>query len=698
MSSLMFDDEDPLGNGNPFWSVPTNIDWNVWTEYMSGMQGLRAATTMSESNGVMGRGVGGSVSGHTKKVPRLSKMSGQPGLKSKDNDSSSQLAASNGSSSQQNVIDTLEASIEATKEVIVVDKINIDITEHAAPKFNDKIDPVIGSVDDESTKRRTTLTTLATSHHYVAKHVSYISPTEDIFNPEDPNIREDIIRMIMQYLSDEGYNASKTTLYDEANFKFHEREEHVAEIKRLKKAILDGDWAEVDKLCAKSLIKNQKSFLYAVYKQQYLEYIEYQEVQKAFTFLNKRLKPLEHLQMNPNEFKDLCYLLTAKSVHDAPSFKNWEGIEKLVEQFQNLLNIENADKDEGTVHVPPNRLLTLLRQAVAYQIEFSRYHPRVAPRVNTLLQDYTSFIIPNAIRATLVGHQGNVKCVDFVGQKGREIVSGSSDNTLRIWDTESCKEICVLEGHESRIWDVSSNKNGSIVSSASGDSTIKLWDMKGSKHMCITSLSGHTSDVYTVKFHPGDNHIVSGGYDKIVRLYDVNTGQLIKMFSGHQLSVSKTIFNPLGNLIISGSKDNTIKFWDIVSGLCIRTISSHLGEVTSVELNSNGTLLLSSSKDNSNRLWDVRMGRPIRKLKGHQNTSKNFIRAGFASDSLIVGGSEDGIVYIWDQDTGEVLQRLRGHTGMVYSAIWNASQSFLVSCSDDRTLNMWWYDENRPLD
>lgn len=154
------------------------------------------------------------------------------------------------------------------------------------------------------------------------------------------------------------------------------------------------------------------------------------------------------------------------------------------------------------------------------------------------------------------------------------------------------------------------------------------------------SAMGHGGDVYSVRWHPGGSHIVTGGYDKIVRLFDVTTEQIIKTFTGHQLSVSKVIFNPLGNLIISGSKDSTIKFWDIVSGVCIKTITSHLGEVTNVEVNSNGTLLLSSSKDNSNRLWDIRMLRPIRKFRGHQNTSKNFVRAGFAGDSIIVGGSE----------------------------------------------------------
>jgi COMPASS component SWD3 len=55
-------------------------------------------------------------------------------------------------------------------------------------------------------------------------------------------------------------------------------------------------------------------------------------------------------------------------------------------------------------------------------------------------------------------------------------------------------------------------------------------------------------------------------------------------------------------------------------------------------------------------------------------------------------------VYIWDQDTGEVLQKLKGHTGIVYNAVWNQKQSLFVSCSDDKTLKTWWYDENIPLD
>ncbi|KAJ3025061.1 hypothetical protein HK097_006761, partial [Rhizophlyctis rosea] len=199
----------------------------------------------------------------------------------------------------------------------------------------------------------------------------------------------------------------------------------------------------------------------------------------------------------------------------------------------------------------------------------------------------------------------------------------------------------------------------------------KLWEMRPNKIQNVQTFDDAVGDVYSVKFHPAERHIVTGGYDKTVRLYDIERGKIVQTFTGHALSVTKAIFSPLGNLVVTGSKDSGIKFWDILSGLCIKTLSLHLGEVTCVDMSSNGTLLLSSSKDNSNRLWDIRMTRPVRKFRGHQNTSKNFVRTNFAGDSLVVGGSEDGLLYIWDVDKADILQTLPGHGGIVYSGAWN---------------------------
>eukprot|EP00190_Bangiopsis_sp_CCMP1999_P003760 CAMPEP_0198731134 /NCGR_PEP_ID=MMETSP1475-20131203/28264_1 /TAXON_ID= ORGANISM="Unidentified sp., Strain CCMP1999" /NCGR_SAMPLE_ID=MMETSP1475 /ASSEMBLY_ACC=CAM_ASM_001111 /LENGTH=585 /DNA_ID=CAMNT_0044494053 /DNA_START=340 /DNA_END=2094 /DNA_ORIENTATION=+ len=517
-----------------------------------------------------------------------------------------------------------------------------------------------------------------------------------IFDSNDPHIKEDIIRIIIQYLQDEGYTNSSMILQDEANVKMKNLAAQKSHLRRMKKAILEGEWSEVERLCIRQSFKYQKSFLYAIYEQQYLELIDSQEHQKASALLSKKLKPLESYALSDG-FRDLCYLLTCKSVNDAPSYKTWSGVsaarESLVDRFSNLLDIESRDSTSH-IHIEPNRLLTLFKQALLYQVDNARYHPKYPPRIGTVLEDYECFVVPNAQRHVMRGHRDNVKSVTFCGEDGRLIASGSSDNSVGVWDAQTGKVCTFLRGHSSRVWDVASTKAGDCIVSGSGDGTVRIWRGENGRfeaHQAEQNmLKGHEGDIYTVRYHPLEDHVVTGGYDRTVRLYDLRTGQVVKTFIGHKSSVSRAIFNPRGNLIISGSKDSTIKCWDVLSGLCVKTFSSHLGEVTSVEMNASGTMLLSGSKDNSNRLWDLALGKPVRRYKGHQNTSKNFIRTSFGPrECLIVGGSEDGFVYLWDRDTKFVVQQLGPCDGPVYAAQWNSKQSLLASCGYDGAVRTW---------
>ena len=82
----------------------------------------------------------------------------------------------------------------------------------------------------------------------------------------------------------------------------------------------------------------------------------------------------------------------------------------------------------------------------------------------------------------------------------------NSDNTARIWDTETAECLGSLIGHSSRIWEVGSSKSGETVATASGDGTVKIWDMKHSKMQCLATLDSgshvNSGDVYTLKYHP----------------------------------------------------------------------------------------------------------------------------------------------------------------------------------------------------
>jgi WD40 repeat protein len=90
-----------------------------------------------------------------------------------------------------------------------------------------------------------------------------------------------------------------------------------------------------------------------------------------------------------------------------------------------------------------------------------------------------------------------VKSVAF-SPDGSQIVSGSSDNTVRLWDAQTGKEIAELDGHTGPVWSVAFSPDGSQIVSGSSDDTVRLWDAHTSKE--IAELEGHTGTVNSVAF------------------------------------------------------------------------------------------------------------------------------------------------------------------------------------------------------
>mmetsp|Transcript_6953 Transcript_6953/g.9033 ORF Transcript_6953/g.9033 Transcript_6953/m.9033 type:complete len:1004 (+) Transcript_6953:244-3255(+) len=590
---------------------------------------------------------------------------------------------------------------------------------------------------------------------------------ESAFDSADPKLRQELLMMIGLYLHKEGFSLSAMTLQDEVNMKIIEKEDLRIMARKVYDSIIAGEWDSVRKLLRKEMIlgENYRKFLYSLYKQEYLELITKEETQKAFVFLHKRLKPLESLCNMlgaEKEFKDLCYLLTCKTVNDAESFRNWDSStsrEQLAETFQTMFSVEldhilsASSSSELGGNIDAERLIRLVQQAVAYQIEFSEYYNSrqsgATPAIRTLLEDYKNVKMPNKMYSSYIGHTHNVKCVEFVGDEGNLLASGSSDRTIFLWktlqgqrdydseedgDEDDLVDEMLNQGrfkpvepegaflaHNSRIWDLVSNKVGTRLASAAGDGTVRLWDVDSCLSACkrfqrarlhepkksqtTSSLYNsnqdmkfeelhtlHEGDVYSLSFDADQRLLLSSGYDRTARLLDLETNKLLKVFSGHNGAVTHAVFNTVGNLVITGSKDCSIRFWDILSGVCVKTFSQKIGEISSIDTSKSGQYILSNSKDSSIRLWDFRAGKSIRKYRGHQNTSRNFVRAIMGPmDSLVMGGSEDGRVYIWDTESGELLDRLRGHKGTVFQTKWNESTSLLASCSDDGSMKTWHY-------
>ncbi|GCA74180.1 protein TolB [Microcystis aeruginosa NIES-2520] len=293
---------------------------------------------------------------------------------------------------------------------------------------------------------------------------------------------------------------------------------------------------------------------------------------------------------------------------------------------------------------------------------------------------------------TLKGHDGLVFSVNF-SPDGKTLVSGSWDKTIKLWNVETGQEIRTLKGHGGTVKSVNFSPDGKTLVSGSGDNTIKLWNVETGTE--IRTLTGHNGPVNSVNFSPNGKTLVSGSWDKTIKLWNVETGQEIRTLKGHDHWVTSVNFSPDGKTLVSGSEDKTIKLWNVETGTEIRTLTGHNSLVNSVNFSPNGKTLVSGSNDKTIKLWDVETGKEILTLKGHDNAvwSVNFSPDG----KTLVSGSYDNTIKLWNVETGKLwnvetgqeIRTLKGHDNRVNSVNFSPDGKTLVSGSADKTIKLW---------
>ncbi|WP_375448967.1 WD40 repeat domain-containing protein [uncultured Nostoc sp.] len=103
--------------------------------------------------------------------------------------------------------------------------------------------------------------------------------------------------------------------------------------------------------------------------------------------------------------------------------------------------------------------------------------------------------------------------------------------------------------------------DGKTLASASADNTIKLWNRDTGKE--ISTLSGHSDSVFSVVFSPDGKTLASASADNSIKLWNRDTGKLISTLEGHGSWVNSVVFSSDGKTLASASFDKTIKLWNL---------------------------------------------------------------------------------------------------------------------------------------
>lgn len=293
---------------------------------------------------------------------------------------------------------------------------------------------------------------------------------------------------------------------------------------------------------------------------------------------------------------------------------------------------------------------------------------------------------------TFEGHTDGVTCLQF---NRKYLMTGSYDNTVKIWKVETGECLRTLTGHTKPIRSLVFDSQKLITGGL--DSTIKVWNYHTGE--CISTYRGHDAAVVSVNFLK--KTIVSGSADHTVKVWHVDSRTCYTL-RGHTDWVNSVKIHPLSNTAFSASDDTTIRMWDLQNNQCLRIFggvdnNGHLGHVQCVipliykdkliqdnnesdgennegithnNLNANQedlneeinntqladnknypTHLLTSSLDNTIKLWDVKTGKCIRTQFGHIEGVWSIS----ADTFRIISGAHDRLIKVWDLQNGKCL-------------------------------------------
>lgn len=246
---------------------------------------------------------------------------------------------------------------------------------------------------------------------------------------------------------------------------------------------------------------------------------------------------------------------------------------------------------------------------------------------------------------TLTGHSGEVRCLHL---EGNRLVSGSTDTTIKVWDLDitpswssiGCKVTMV--GHTDTVRCLQMVQDQQIVISGSYDETLKIWCLTSGR--CLNTLRGHRGRVLCV--YVSDNKILlSGSTDKTIKIWSLESGSNLQSLEGHLDAV--TCLSLEAKRIISGSLDRTIKLWDLHTGQCLSTLDwmsseGHTGVIRCLQADS--WRILSAADDKTIKVWCLESAQRLVTLRSHTDgvTCLQF------NDFYIVSGSYDKSVKLWD--------------------------------------------------
>jgi WD40 repeat protein len=315
------------------------------------------------------------------------------------------------------------------------------------------------------------------------------------------------------------------------------------------------------------------------------------------------------------------------------------------------------------------------------------------------------------------GHTDGVWIVAF-SPDGKTLASGSLDDTIRLWDlTNRTSRGTPLTSYPSAVYGLAFSPDGKTLASGGSDKLIVLWNVRtgyGDGERLERHLAGHSDTVWSVAFSPDGKTLASGGADKTIRLWNVATGRQLHVLGpgdptggrpGHDEAVHCVAFSPDGTMLASSSDDKTIRLWNVATGQQLRVLGpgdrsggrpGHTDAVLSVAFSpKNGRLLASASEDGTLRLWNttgqlIWSSVPIRGA---------VLSVAFRRDGTLLASGGTDAIHVWHVQAERLSEDPKAKIVIAptYSVAFSPDGALLASDSADYMMRIWIVGTGLPM-
>jgi WD40 repeat protein/transcriptional regulator with XRE-family HTH domain len=359
----------------------------------------------------------------------------------------------------------------------------------------------------------------------------------------------------------------------------------------------------------------------------------------------------------------------------------------LVSSVRELSSVSNAN-----LEVDPERSVLLALQAV--KKTYTRDHTVLPEAADALHQAVQA----SRIELTLLGHTGTLWSAVY-SPDGTRIATAGADQTARIWDAATGKELQNLKATAyGSVWYASFSPDGKFLATAGEDRVARIWDVATGDR--VRELKGHVQDVFHIEFSPDGRRLVTVSPDATAKIWDVQTGkELLSMFQGSDAAPYWVVFSPDGSRIAVANtaefNDGWVSIWDSASGRLVLNLPRQSTRVDSVTFSPDGSRLVTTADDQTVRIWDANSGRELLRLYGYTTNATN---AAYSPDGMrIATVFRDNQVKVWDAETGQELFNLAGHSNDVLTVAFSPDGTRLVTASKDGTARVWDATPTREL-